>query len=59
MVRHIMPVFKQKKYELSKLERELLEKAWKGQIDKKREAIRRIETIEKDAEFDQFHPDLY
>ena len=55
----MLPVFKSKKYLLSTQERTLLEKAWKAQIDHKREAILKIEAIEKDVEYSQHATALY
>ena len=55
----MIPVFKSKKYLLSVQERLMMEKAWKGIIEQKRETIRKIEMIEKDIEYESFHPVLY
>ena len=59
VVDFMLPVFRAKKYLLSTQERTLLEKAWKALIDEKREAIRKIEAIEKDVEYAQHASALY
>ena len=55
----MIPVFKSKKYLLSVQERLMMEKAWKGIIEQKRETIRKIEMIEKDIEYESFQHVLY